>query len=1241
MGGARYVAVGGQGLTGSTSAIDRAGGWNGGGIGEGYSNDRGGGSGGGATHIASATGTLASLNGNKSAVLIVAGAGGGGGPDSSDSGGAGGGLTGENAVGGSPGTGGTQLAGGSGDSISFGSFGQGDNAQSNTGNGGGGGGYYGGGAGRYDAAGGGSSYIGGVSNGVTIAGSSSMSAPGGGTQTGQSGNGYARIISPGGTAFTGGTQTGSFTISGNIDVATLETASQSFDITIGQSGASAIGSNTTFNNTGVLTLGSSAVGQSLTVTGTLTASAQSTINVAGSITSTGTQTYGVVNVADDTELNINSGTFIFTTVDGENTLTLKSSSDLTINNAISTVTALSDLVIGSSDNSNDITISQTITTNGNISVLATDVTLNADITVAAGKDAVISATGNFDNNANSDAINGAGQWFVYAADKTNSSFGTDLSDTDTLLNSNNNAIWGQTYVDDHNDIVTNNTTGNYYIFAENEPLVVLFKTSNGGKTYGRTGDVSQNYQIVATSTGIEGVFTGTISNAGDLEASDIFTVNPTITSLGTPDSAGVSDAIRTYDIVITNANKGTPKAGYTVYYPQDPGYTDVEWGTFTVDPSPIQITLLNQTIIYGESPNLTAALDTTYSVTSGTLYGTDILTGSLTASGSDAGTHNLTKGTLANSNYDITFVNGTLTINKKPINITADDKSKTYGDNNPALTYTVTQDLSNLTPLSGSVVTTATATTNVGTVDITQGTLTNANNSNYDITFVNGTLTINKKPINITADDKSKTYGDNNPALTYTVTQDLSNLTPLSGSVVTTATATTNVGTVDITQGTLTNANNSNYDITFVNGTLTINKKPINITADDKSKTYGDNNPALTYTVTQDLSNLTPLSGSVVTTATATTNVGTVDITQGTLTNANNSNYDITFVNGTLTINKKPINITADDKSKTYGDNNPALTYTVTQDLSNLTPLSGSVVTTATATTNVGTVDITQGTLTNANNSNYDITFVNGTLTINKKPINITADDKSKTYGDNNPALTYTVTQDLSNLTPLSGSVVTTATATTNVGTVDITQGTLTNANNSNYDITFVNGTLTINKKPINITADDKSKTYGDNNPALTYTVTQDLSNLTPLSGSVVTTATATTNVGTVDITQGTLTNANNSNYDITFVNGTLTINKANLTVTGENQTITYGESPNLTAALDTTYSVTSGTLYGTDILTGSLAASGSDAGTHNLTKGTLANSNYDITFVNGTLTINKKPINITADDKSKTYGDE
>lgn len=66
--------------------------------------------------------------------------------------------------------------------------------------GGGGGGYYGGGGGgkngsldRYGGGGGGSGYIGGVTNGQTIAGNQSFTAPGGGTETGHSGNGYARI----------------------------------------------------------------------------------------------------------------------------------------------------------------------------------------------------------------------------------------------------------------------------------------------------------------------------------------------------------------------------------------------------------------------------------------------------------------------------------------------------------------------------------------------------------------------------------------------------------------------------------------------------------------------------------------------------------------------------------------------------------------------------------------------------------------------------------------------------------------------------------------------------------------------------------------------------------------------------------------------------------------------------------------------------------------------------------------
>ena len=164
-----------------------------------------------------------------------------------------------------------------------------------------------------------------------------------------------------------------------------------------------------------------------------------------------------------------------------------------------------------------------------------------------------------------------------------------------------------------------------------------------------------------------------------------------------------------------------------------------------------------------------------------------------------------------------------------------------------------------------------------------------------------------------------------------------------------------------------------------------------------------------------------------------------------------------------------------------------------------------------------------------ANSGNSD-----GTLTINKKAITVTAEDKSKTYGDTNPNLTYTTTG-LINEDTLNGNLSTTASETSDVGTYDISQGSLAN---SNYDITFTDGKLTITPKTITVTADDKSKTYGDTNPELTYTTTG-LINKDTLSGNLSTTASETSDVGTYDISQGSLAN---NNYDITFTQGTLTV---------------------------------------------------------------------------------------------------
>ena len=47
---------------------------------------------------------------------------------------------------------------------------------------------------------------------------------------------------------------------------------------------------------------------------------------------------------------------------------------------------------------------------------------------------------------------------------------------------------------------------------------------------------------------------------------------------------------------------------------------------------------------------------------------------------------------------------------------------------------------------------------------------------------------------------------------------------------------------------------------------------------------------------------------------------------------------------------------------------------------------------------------------------------------------------------------------------------------------------------NPNYTVTKTDGTLTISQQAATVTADDKTKTYGDDNPTLTATVTGEVS---------------------------------------------------------------------------------------------------------------------------------------------------
>src|SRR5262249_61469702 len=135
-------------------------------------------------------------------------------------------------------------------------------------------------------------------------------------------------------------------------------------------------------------------------------------------------------------------------------------------------------------------------------------------------------------------------------------------------------------------------------------------------------------------------------------------------------------------------------------------------------------------------------------------------------------------------------------------------------------------------------------------------------------------------------------------------------------------------------------------------------------------------------------------------------------------------------------------------------------------------------------------------------------------------------------------------------------SASTTATTSSAAGTYSITAG---GAVSPNYTFTYVGGTLTINAAALTITANNKTKVYGASNPALTVSYSGFVNGDTAASlatpPSVSTTATAGSAAGTYTITPG---GAVSTNYTFTYVNGTLTVTAAPLTITANDKTKTY-----------------------------------------------------------------------------------
>ncbi|MBG3948358.1 filamentous hemagglutinin N-terminal domain-containing protein [Pseudomonas aeruginosa] len=666
------------------------------------------------------------------------------------------------------------------------------------------------------------------------------------------------------------------------------------------------------------------------------------------------------------------------------------------------------------------------------------------------------------------------------------------------------------------------------------------------------------------------------------------------------------------------------------------------------------LTANDATRVYGDvNPTLTAtmsginAIDAYVNSQFNDLYQATASTTATQASnvGQYAITGNANGSEYFSQRYQLVRQDGKLTVTPAQLIVSADAKTKVYGDADPTLTYQVSGLKNSDTAagvLSGNLG--RVAGENVGNYGILQGGL-GLNTANYTLSYVGNDLRITPAQLNVIADAKTKVYGDLDPALTYQVSGlkrgDTAGAVLNGGSL--SRVAGENVGVYGINQGGL-GLVSSNYTLNYQGNNLTITKALLNVIADAKTKVYGDADPSLTYQVSGlkngDTAGAVLNGGSL--SRVAGENVGVYGINQGGL-GLVSANYDLSYQGNNLTITKALLNVIADAKTKVYGDADPALTYQVSGlkngDTAGAVLNGGGLV--RVSGENVGNYAIQQGGL-GLVSGNYDLAYQGNNLTITKALLNVIADAKTKVYGDADPSLTYQVSGLKNGDT--AGSILTgglNRAAGENVGVYGINQGDLA-LNSGNYDLSYQGNNLTITKALLNVIADARTKVYGDADPALTYQVSGlkngDTAGAVLNGGSL--SRVAGENVGVYGINQGGLA-LNSGNYDLSYQGNNLTITKALLNVIADGKTKVYGDAdPSLTYQVS---GLKNGDTAGAVLNGGSLSrVAGENVGVYGINQGDLAlnSGNYDLSYQGNNLTITKALLNVIADGKTKVYGD-
>ena len=505
--------------------------------------------------------------------------------------------------------------------------------------------------------------------------------------------------------------------------------------------------------------------------------------------------------------------------------------------------------------------------------------------------------------------------------------------------------------------------------------------------------------------------------------------------------------------------------------------------------------------------------------------------------------------------------------------------------------------------------------------------------------------------LTVTADDRTKTYGQ---TVTFAGTE--FTVSGLLGTDTLTSVSLASAGApapapvagspYPITPSAAVGTGLANYAITYVDGRLTVDPAPLTITADDRTKTYGQ---TVTFAGTE--FTVSGLLGTDTLTSVSLASAGApapapvagspYPITPSAALGTGVGNYTITYVDGELTVDRADPVIVVTGYTVTYDGLPHTAAGTASgvfgEDLSADLDLSATTHTTVGATNDPWTFTDSTGNYTD-DAGTVDNEILPAALTI-------TADDRTKTYGQ---TVTFAGTE--FTVSGLLGTDTLTSVSLASAGApapapvagspYPITPSAAVGTGLANYAITYVDGRLTVDPAPLTITADDRTKTYGQ---TVTFAGTE--FTVSGLLGTDTLTSVSLASAGApapapvagspYPITPSAALGTGVGNYTITYVDGELTVDRADPVIVVTGYTVTYDGLPHTAAG-------TASGVFGED-LSADLDLSATTHTTVGATNDpwTFTDSTGNYTDDAGTVDNEILPaaLTITADDRTKTYG--